>query len=1057
MSGYFRFPTIYKDNIAFVAEDDIWSITKENNSANRLTTNYGEVTCPVYSPNGKYLAYIGKEDGNTEIFIMPSSGGVSRRITYEGAFIANIASWKNNDIIYSSSLDSPFGRTFELRTINSSGGLSESLNIGSSNHISSNENGTVLGKNTGDLARWKRYKGGTAGKLLIDNNNNGIFKELIRLKGNLTCPLWIDNRIYFLSDHEGISNIYSCLKNGKSIKKHTNHKNYFARNAKTDGINIIYHAGADLFIFNVTNNRYNKIDILFNSSRVQTSRKFSNTFTYLEKINSNKTNTHLNIISRGKAFTFGNWNGPVIQHGIKNGVRYNHPHTMNDDKSILLTSDKNNKNNLEIHSISSNKMIKRFKSNLGRVLSIKKSPKDDIFSVVNHKHEILLFDSNKDKVVKIDRSKYFPLQSNWSPCGKYIAYSCAANSRCSIIKIYDVKNRKSFTITDEVHHDYSPTFNNDGSILAFISKRTFKPVYDSLQFDLGFPVSEKIYIVTLDKNVKSPFIKDPFSNEDKKDDKKKDSKNKKKKDFKIDFQNISDRIIEIPIKETILSNKLEFVKDKLFFIDWPVMSRNYDENINNKGILKFYDLSNCEEKTYLVNINGFSINNNKIIINDGSKIRICDPNIIPPKEMLTNPKFNKTTGLIDLNRVKVSINPIEEWKQMYSEAWRLQKDHFWVSNMSGINWKKIHDRYYRLIDRVSSRTEFSDLIWEMQGELGTSHCYEMGGDYKQRRVYHDGLLGSKIIYNEKKKMYQIDRIFKGDVWQHPQSPLIRPGLNISTGDFIEKINGQKLTKKMTPGKILVNNNNTEVELSIIDCKNNKRRKVTVKTISSDKSLLYRDWVENNKKYVHTKSKGKIGYIHIPDMGVPGYAEFHRHFLTEINYDGLVVDVRYNGGGHVSQLLLSKLARKRIGANLTRWMGSNPYPDESPAGPMVAITNEFAGSDGDIFSHSWKLMKLGKLIGKRTWGGVIGIWPRNSLVDGTLTSQPEFSFWFKDVGWNVENYGTDVDIEIDNMPQDIKNNKDNQLNKAIELILKDLKKKDSILIPDFSNKPNLKLP
>ena len=285
--------------------------------------------------------------------------------------------------------------------------------------------------------------------------------------------------------------------------------------------------------------------------------------------------------------------------------------------------------------------------------------------------------------------------------------------------------------------------------------------------------------------------------------------------------------------------------------------------------------------------------------------------------------------------------------------------------MSGINWKKIFNRYYKLIDRISTRTEFSDLIWEMQGELGTSHCYEFGGDYKPIRRYNTGLLSASFKYNNRFKAYEINNIAKGDLWDSHPSPLLRPGLNINNGDLLYKINNTMLTSENYPGELLVNQIGKEIQLTVSDKKGKNKRNVIVSPNSYDKHLYYRDWVEKNREYVHKKSKGKIGYVHIPDMGADGFAEFHRYFLAEIVYDGLIIDVRYNGGGHVSQLLLSKLAKKRIGYDLTRWMGIEPYPSESPAGPMVAITNEYAGSDGDIFSHSWKLLKLGKLIGKRT--------------------------------------------------------------------------------------------
>ena len=365
-----------------------------------------------------------------------------------------------------------------------------------------------------------------------------------------------------------------------------------------------------------------------------------------------------------------------------------------------------------------------------------------------------------------------------------------------------------------------------------------------------------------------------------------------------------------------------------------------------------------------------------LLVESNNGIKIINASSPPSKDSFSENDFNQNTGKINLNRTSISINPIHEWKQMFSEAWRLQRDFFWVKNMSGINWKKIHDRYYKLIDRISSRSEFSDLVWEMQGELGTSHCYEFGGDYKPRRNYNVGLLGVDLQYEDEKNAYKIKHLVKGDVWSgHMTSPLYRPGLNVKEGMYIKSIDGNKLNKSTSPNLHLVNKVNKDIELTIADkdCKNN--RDITIRTIPSESDLRYRDWVEKNRNYVHRKTKNKTGYVHIPDMSPWGYSEFHRYWLSELQYDSLVVDVRFNGGGHVSQLILEKLARKRLGYDITRWMGIDSYPGDSIAGPIVAITNEYAGSDGDIFSHSFKLMNLGKLIGKRTWGGVIGIWPR----------------------------------------------------------------------------------
>jgi tricorn protease len=308
------------------------------------------------------------------------------------------------------------------------------------------------------------------------------------------------------------------------------------------------------------------------------------------------------------------------------------------------------------------------------------------------------------------------------------------------------------------------------------------------------------------------------------------------------------------------------------------------------------------------------------------------------------------------------------------------------------------------------------------------------------------------VYNAKRKAYQFRRIVKGDVWEKGnQSPLMRPGINVKEGMLLLAIEGKSLDKKTAPGSLLVNRAGQEIQLTVANRNGGNKRNVCVRTIRNELPLRYRDWVEGNREYVHEKTKGRVGYVHIPDMGANGFAEFHRYFLTELDYDGLIVDVRNNGGGHVSGILIGKLARKRLGYDLTRWMGTMPYPSESASGPMVAITNEYAGSDGDIFSHAFKLMKLGKLIGRRTWGGVIGIWPRNWLVDGTITTQPEFSFWFRDVGWGVENYGTDPDIEVDITPREYVKGIDAQLDRGIEEVLKELRKHPP-LKPKFGKRP-----
>jgi tricorn protease len=374
--------------------------------------------------------------------------------------------------------------------------------------------------------------------------------------------------------------------------------------------------------------------------------------------------------------------------------------------------------------------------------------------------------------------------------------------------------------------------------------------------------------------------------------------------------------------------------------------------------------------------------------------------------------------------------------------------------MGGVDWLEIHDRYLPLVDRVASRAEFSDLLWEMQGELGTSHAYELGGDYRPTPVWTQGQLGADLAWE--RGAWRVTRIPRGDSWNPAAtSPAAVPGVGLKKGDRIVAIDGREVSERVSPHSLLVERAARAVNLTVARGRKSPRR-VVVTPLSDEFPLRYRDWVEANRDRVAELSGGKAGYIHIPDMGPPGFAEFHRYWKSSVDLHGLVIDVRFNRGGNVSMLLMEKLLRRRIGYRVTRWRPPYAFPTDAPAGPMVCLTNENSGSDGDIFSHTFKLLNLGPLIGTRTWGGVVGIWPQHSLVDGTITTQPEFATWFTDVGYAVENYGTDPDIEVVNRPQDYAAGADPQLETGVAELLAIIEKA-APLVPAFGDRPSTRPP
>jgi tricorn protease len=478
-----------------------------------------------------------------------------------------------------------------------------------------------------------------------------------------------------------------------------------------------------------------------------------------------------------------------------------------------------------------------------------------------------------------------------------------------------------------------------------------------------------------------------------------------------------------------------------------------------KACLIVYDLNKLQEGVFVNRLTAHSLSGDgtAMLCRVGNRLRVISTKRDPGQGLPSDERPNRQSGWIDLSRVNVSVEPVSEWRQMLREAWRLQRDHFWAEDMSGVDWAKVLERYEPLVERVACRSEFSDLLLEMQGELGTSHAYELGGDYRPSPQYRLGFLGADLGYDAEHDAYRLDRVLKRDVWDEERcGPLMRPGVNVQEGMLLLGIGGQRLGKACPPSEPLVNQAGQEVQLVVAESDGGSPRTVCVRAAHSEGPIRYRDWVEQNRQYVHEKTEGRVGYLHIPDMGAEGYAEFHRYFLAEYDHAALIVDVRFNGGGNVSGLLLQKLARRRLGYGISRWMGTGPYPAESVRGPLVALTNEYAGSDGDTFCHCFKLMELGTLIGRRTWGGVIYIWPRNSLVDGTVTTQPEFYHWFKDVGWGVENYGTDPDIEVDITPQDYARGVDTQLDRAIDEVMQEIER-DPPLAPSFGARPQLALP
>jgi tricorn protease len=1193
LAGYFRQPTISGNTVVFVCEDDLWTVPVSGGTARRLTAGRGDCSSPHLSPDGKMLAFVSDEEGDQEVCVMPATGGEAKHLTFLGNHSCFVCGWSPDGarILFVADAGTAFHGEKQAFSISPAGGTPQRLRLGHAQSLAVNDcGGMLIGRNNIDPARWKRYRGGMAGELWIDANASGDFKPLLKLPGNMVIPMWVGTRVFFLSDHEGVGNIYSCASDGSDVRRHTNHLDYYVRYPASDGKRIVYTAGARLYVLDPASNSESEIKAEAPSSLTQLERRFISARRNLESFSVHPKGHTLAVIARGQPFTMPLWEGAVVQHGVGSKVRYRLAQWLADGNRFVVVNDKDDYQRVELHYADQSREPEMIsKEDLGTIIELNASPVSDTVALTNHRRELWLLDLKEKTARKIDHSPYDTISDlAWSPDGRWLAYSWAPASDQSIIRIAQAQTGKLHDVTSAMRSDSSPSFDPDGKYLYFLSSRDFFPVRDATQFNLSFPLAMRPYLVTLRNNVPSPLTPRvrPFIKDGKDDDKEKDkdtdspeagdqsaedenstaskdvdatadsaseSKPAKAKSGKklparvdIDFNGIQRRLLAFPV-EPGLYRELVAIKGRALYTQVPLKgirpagAVDHDDETTG-GILRTYDFEDQKEITLQSNVNNMAIaaDHKTLVYRSKDRLRVIDATKkqeeSPVKADSAEP--GRKSGWLDLDRIKIMVEPSDEWAQMLREAWRLQRQHYWNEQMSQVDWDLVYKRYAALLPRLRTRKDLSDLIWEMQGELGTSHAYELYGDYKSTPNYRRGFLGADLSFDGTTGGYKIDKIYRGDSWMRQlDSPLAEPGLNVHEGDVIVAVGGRSVSKDVSVDSLLIDSQDVPVMLTIlpapnsqaalpraaaqasgssppalasgsaksrqghrgrhatknddsqlqtptpatgkksklikggietvdtIDSASNKqmpgsspttKRHIVVRTLKDEHDLRYREWVEANRRFVHAQSKGQVGYVHIPDMGPRGFAEFHRGFLAEYNHPALIVDVRHNGGGNVSALLLEKLNRKRVAYAVSRWGQPEPYPHESIAGPMVAITDQFAGSDGDIFSHCFKLYKLGPLVGHRTWGGVIGISTNYQLVDGTLTTQPEYSFWFKDVGWKVENYGTDPDYEVDIAPQDFHEGRDPQLAKALDLMLTSLTQ-HPVQMPVFGPHPSRALP
>jgi len=1071
--GYYRYATIAGDRVVFACEDDLWTAPLQGGAAVRLTATPGACATSRLSPDGSHIAFIGNEEGHPELYVMPAAGGRPRRLTFLGGTLATVCAWRpdGSEIYFVSNPGAWYERETRGFAVSPAGGLPREMALGHMKSFYPGPSGRfVVGRNETDSARWKRYRGGTAGEVWLDAERRGEFERLPLPNGNPIWPMWIGERIFFVADHEGIANLYSCALDGGDVRRHTHHAEHYVRFPSTDGKRIAYTCGGVIYCYDVERDQSHELPITAASAAPQTARRFIDGSEEFDEFAPSPDGTSLALVARGQSYTMPFWEEAPLHHGKGSAVRHRCIAWMHDGKRFAVVTDESGYEQIALHAADGSSPPRLLtKNDIGRVTELVCSPANDRIAFANHRYELCLID-NDGSVRVLDRSLGNRITDlAFSPDGRWLAYVWwPGTENAAVIRIAKCKSGKIASVTPQMRVDESPAWDPEGNYLYFISTRDFDPVYDALQFALSFPQAQRPFLVTLRNDVPNPFAPKPRPvHRDHEHERENAGEERKRAErpprIEIDFDGIEGRILAFPVDEGAYG-RIVAVRNRVLYTKFEVRGikpGNQEENDERAGTLLAYDFEQQRSAAIALDVSDIALANDRhtLVYRSADRLRAIDALADLPEEhddLKPPSEAGRKSGWIDLDRIRVEIEPRAEWRQMYREAWRLQTEQFWVEDMSDIDWDRVHDRYYALLDRIRTRSELSDVIWEMHGELGTSHAYEWGGDLREPPQYSRGFLGADFSWDEGANGWRIARIYRGDSWNRDvDSPLGEPGLGIAEGEVLLNIGGKRLTREFSPNEALVGMAGRDVALVAKTAAGERR--VAVKALKSEQQLRYRAWVDQNRRLVHARSDERIGYVHVPDMGPWGFSEFHRGYLSEFDRAGLIVDVRYNRGGHVSPLLLEKLNRKRVGYDVSRYSHKPmPYPPESAAGPLVAITNQFAGSDGDIFSHCFKLYRLGPLVGKRTWGGVVGINPYHHLVDGTLTTQPEYSFWFKDVGWGVENYGTDPDYDVDIAPHDYRDEKDPQLELALRLVL-DAAAKHEERYPDLSTRPSLGLP
>jgi tricorn protease len=1053
-SSYLRYPHLAHDLVTFTAEDDVWlaslseAASGRGTQAWRLTDDQAPLLHPRLNPSATHVAWTSTRDGTRslhrgaprEAYAVPAGGGPVRRLTYWGDQFATVRGWVSDDevLVLSGTGQPATSKTWAFAVPLS--GPARRLGYGPTGDVTVRNGavlvGSALESHVYDLAQWKRYRGGTGGKIWYSPDGSHYTRILADVSDHLVNPMFVGPRVAFLSDHEGTGALYSALPDGTDLRRHTDLGEYYTRNATTDGRRVVYQRAGEIWLLDSLDAGPVRLDIR------------------LSEGHSGRVPYQVSAKSQLGSFTLDS-SGRVLAAEVRGTVHWLRPGQDEPARALLAepgvrgrlavvipgadamacASDQGGEDGLDVIPADGSAARRIGPGEFGRILELAVAPDGRTAAVACADGRLLTVALEGEPVITeiVHNTNEAITGLAFSPDSALLAWSQPWRTEqiSSHIRLARLADGTVADVTPPRFDDTSPAFTLDGKYLAFLSNRAFDPVYDAHFLDLGFLPGVRPYLVTLLATTPSPFAPGlngrPADAEGPGEARAAGSTGTPPPPARLDVAGLAERIVPFPVAAGCYDT-LRAATGGVVWLERPragVLGEamiGADEEQPTRLIR--YDLAQRKRSVEVEALDDY------VVCADGARLayRIGESLQIKP----VGEPGGAAVG-VELDRIQVTVEPPAEWVQMYHETWRLMRDNFWRADMAGVDWAAARDRYRPLLDRIGSADDARDLLWELQGEMRTSHTGisppVAGGD----PALAQGLLGADVEPTED-GAWRIARILPGESSViGARSPLAAPGVAAAPGDLIVAVDGRPVDPDLGPNALLVGKAGQPVELTVR--RGGADRRVVVVPLPSERATRYYDLVARQRAAVHEASGGRLGYLHVSGTNPAGWADLHRDLHTEFTRDGLIVDLRDAQGGDASGLVAERLGRRIIGWYLSRHEGPSSYPFETPRGPVVAMTNEYAMSGGDIVVQALKSYGI-TVVGARTWGGVIGCY-FNALVDGTLVTQPASALWLPGLGWGVDNYGVEPDVEVAIAPHDWAAGRDPQLDTAVRLALQAL--------------------